>query len=77
MHNPKKILSPYIKEGMDVLDIGCGSGFFTAEIGELIGNGSFIGVDIQKGMLNQLENKISNSNLEKIVKIRLKLIQLI
>ncbi|MGL6298510.1 MAG: class I SAM-dependent methyltransferase [Methanobacteriaceae archaeon] len=69
LHNPKKILSPYIKEGMDVLDVGCGSGFFTVEIGELVGNGSVIGADIQKGMLDQLEKKINNSGLGKTVKI--------
>ena len=29
LQNPRKILSPYIKEGMTVLDIGCGPGFFS------------------------------------------------
>lgn len=69
MHNPKNILSPYIKEGMDVLDIRCGSGFFTVEIGELVGNGTVIEADIQKGMLDQLEKKINNNGLEKTAKI--------
>jgi len=29
LHNPQKILKPYIKEGMTVLDLGCGPGVFT------------------------------------------------
>ncbi len=32
LQNPKKILSPYIKEGMTVLDVGCGPGFFSIEM---------------------------------------------
>jgi len=28
LKNPQKILKPYIKEGMTVLDLGCGPGFF-------------------------------------------------
>jgi 2-polyprenyl-3-methyl-5-hydroxy-6-metoxy-1,4-benzoquinol methylase len=28
LQNPKNILAPYIQEGMTVLDVGCGPGFF-------------------------------------------------
>ncbi|MCD4808269.1 MAG: hypothetical protein K8R06_04975 [Methanosarcinales archaeon] len=28
VQNPKKILKDYAKEGMTVLDVGCGPGFF-------------------------------------------------
>jgi hypothetical protein len=28
IQNPYKILSPYVKEGMKVLDVGCGPRFF-------------------------------------------------
>jgi len=29
LQDPKKILGPYIKKGISVLDLGCGPGFFT------------------------------------------------
>ena len=29
LQNPQKILRPYIEEGMTVLDLGCGPGFFS------------------------------------------------
>jgi 2-polyprenyl-3-methyl-5-hydroxy-6-metoxy-1,4-benzoquinol methylase len=28
LQNPQRILAPYIQEGMTVLDVGCGPGFF-------------------------------------------------
>ena len=37
MHKPEIILKPYIKEGMVVLDMGCGPGYFTTEIAKLVG----------------------------------------
>ncbi len=37
-HPPKKILSPYILKGMQVLDIGCAMGFFSIPIGEMVGS---------------------------------------
>ena len=35
IQNPRKILSPYIKVGMKVMDIGCGPGFFSNEMAEM------------------------------------------
>jgi len=41
--NPKRILKPYIKDGMTVLDLGCGPGFFSVEIAKMMnGTGSVI-----------------------------------
>ena len=34
--NPQKILKPYIKAGMTVLDVGCGPGFFSVEIAKML-----------------------------------------
>jgi ubiquinone/menaquinone biosynthesis C-methylase UbiE len=63
--NPQKILSPYIKEGMTVLDIGCGPGFFTIDMAQMVGeNGKVIAADLQTGMLQKLKKKISNTELE-------------
>ncbi len=70
LQNPLKILKPYIKEGMSVLDIGCGPGFFTVPIAGLVGkNGKVIAADLQKGMLQKLYSKIKGTELEDRIKL--------
>jgi len=65
LQNPQKILSPYLTEGMKVLDIGCGPGFFSIEIAKIIGaNGKVFSVDLQEGMLNLIRKKIAGTELE-------------
>lgn len=61
IHNPKKILSQYIKEGDTAIDIGCGPGFFTIPMAELTGKkGRTIAADLQQGMLDIVKKKIKN-----------------
>jgi ubiquinone/menaquinone biosynthesis C-methylase UbiE len=70
LQNPHKILMPYIKEGMTVLDIGCGVGFFTIEIAKMIGtSGKVFAADLQEGMLQKIRDKITGTSLEKIISI--------
>ena len=65
LQDPRKILSPYIKEGMTVLDIGCGPGFFTMDIARLVGkSGRVIAADLQEGMLQSLRKKIRKTDVE-------------
>ena len=65
VQNPQKILSPYIKPGMTVLDIGCGPGFFSLEMAQLVGaSGRVIASDLQEGMLRKLADKIQGTELE-------------
>lgn len=65
LQDPWKILSPYIKEGMTVLDFGCGPGFFTIDIAQMVGNsGRVIAADLQEGMLQKLRGKIHGTELE-------------
>lgn len=65
LQNPRKILSPYIRDGMTVLDFGCGPGFFTISMAELVGlTGHVFAVDLQEGMLSLLESRIRGSMLE-------------
>lgn len=55
IQNPYKILKPHLREGMRALDIGCGPGFFTIPMAELVGEtGSVVAVDVQKQMLDLL-----------------------
>lgn len=63
--NPRKILQPYIKEGMTVLDVGCGPGFFTIDIAQLVGpSGQVIAADLQEGMLRIIRDKVQSTELE-------------
>jgi len=69
--NPYKILNHFIREGMTVMELGCGNGFFTIPLSKMVGNtGSVIGVDIQKGMLELLAQKTKNLNVKNIVLVK-------
>lgn len=66
VQNPRKILKPCIQEGMTVLDVGCGPGFFSIEMAKLVGeSGRVIAADLQDGMLQKIKNKIRGTALEK------------
>lgn len=65
LQNPKNILSPYIKEGMTVLDVGCGPGFFSLEMARMVGKfGRIIAADMQEGMLQIVKDKVKGTELE-------------
>jgi ubiquinone/menaquinone biosynthesis C-methylase UbiE len=55
-NNPYKIMGDYVKRGDTVADIGCGPGFFTLALAEMVGaEGRVIAIDLQKGMLDKVE----------------------
>ena len=63
--NPPKILKPYLREGMAVLDLGCGPGFFTLDMAHMVGSsGRVIASDLQDGMLEKLKTKIQGTSIE-------------
>jgi len=65
LQNPRKILGPYIKEGMTVLDVGCGPGYFSIDMAHLVGNtGRVIATDLQEAMLQKVRNKVQGTDLE-------------
>jgi ubiquinone/menaquinone biosynthesis C-methylase UbiE len=52
LHDPAALLSPYVREGMTVADLGCGMGYFSLALASLVGeSGIVIAVDIQQEML--------------------------
>jgi ubiquinone/menaquinone biosynthesis C-methylase UbiE len=56
--DPYKILSPYVKQGFTVIDIGPGMGYFTIPLLKLVGkDGKVIAVDIQEKMLIVLKRR--------------------
>ncbi|MDW7733456.1 MAG: class I SAM-dependent methyltransferase [Methanolobus sp.] len=71
LQNPQKILAPYVREGMDVLEVGCGPGFFTLDMAWMVGkSGKVVAVDLQEGMLEQVREKISGSDIEQNIELR-------
>ncbi len=66
LQNPRKILRPFVEKGMTVLDIGCGPGFFSIEMAEMVGEtGRVIASDLQEGMLDKVRDKIQGTRYEK------------
>jgi len=54
-----------MQEGMTVLDLGCGPGFFSIEIAKMLqGSGKVIAADLQDGMLEKVFAKIKGTELE-------------
>ena len=65
LQNPEKILARCVKEGMTVLDLGSGPGFFSVEAAKMVGkSGKVIAADVQEGMLKILKNKIKGKEIE-------------
>jgi ubiquinone/menaquinone biosynthesis C-methylase UbiE len=64
VHDPKKILSPYIRGGMNVLEPGPGRGFFTLEIARLVGpDGCVYASELQSSSINGLEKRAHKAKL--------------
>lgn len=56
-----------VKEGQTIADIGCGNGFYTLQLAELVGpNGRVLAVDIQPEMLALLGERASGAGIENI-----------
>ena len=72
LQNPKKIIAPLVQEGMTVVEIGPGMGFFTLEIAKQVAAaGRVIAIDIQPKMLEQLEQRAEKANLRQRIETRL------
>jgi 2-polyprenyl-3-methyl-5-hydroxy-6-metoxy-1,4-benzoquinol methylase len=67
IQNPRRILKKYLKTGDKILDLGCGPGFFTIDIAQLVGESGLVyAADIQEGMLDKVRKKISSYHLQNI-----------
>ena len=67
-HNPEKIFAPYVKKGMSVADIGCGLGYFSLGLANIVGEtGKVIAADIQPQMLSRMEKRAERAGLSSII----------
>ncbi|MTI69624.1 MAG: class I SAM-dependent methyltransferase [Firmicutes bacterium] len=69
---PKETLKKlYLKKGEDVLDIGCGIGYFTMAASEIIGdNGKVYATDVSRDMLKELEIRLHKKRKDNVKVIK-------
>jgi ubiquinone/menaquinone biosynthesis C-methylase UbiE len=68
---PKKILeSAGIRAGMQVLEVGCGTGFFTIVAGRMLrDNGSLIAMDRLPISVETVAKRVQEANLSNVVRV--------
>ena len=70
-HNPENILRPYMREGMTVLEVGSGMGFFTLPMARLVGeSGHVVCVDLQEKMLRAVKKRATRAGLIDRIELR-------
>jgi ubiquinone/menaquinone biosynthesis C-methylase UbiE len=71
LYDPEEVLGPYIKEGMNVLDLGCGMGFFSLPMAKMIGKrGKVVCIDLQEKMIKGLVKRAQKAGLSDRIKTR-------
>jgi ubiquinone/menaquinone biosynthesis C-methylase UbiE len=64
IHNPQKIVEPYVKPGATVVDVGCGMGLFSIAMAKIVGNGGrVIAVDLQQKMLDAMKRRAEKAGV--------------
>ena len=72
IHKPQKVLGNYVKEGMTVMDLGCGMGHFSIGMAKLVGGaGKVIAVDLQQKMLDVMRKRAQRAGLSDQIGTRL------
>jgi 2-polyprenyl-3-methyl-5-hydroxy-6-metoxy-1,4-benzoquinol methylase len=72
IHNPLRILGPYIRPGMTVIDYGSAMGYFSIPLAKLVGKqGKVFCFDIQDKMLEKLIHRANKAGVGEIIVPRL------
>jgi ubiquinone/menaquinone biosynthesis C-methylase UbiE len=70
--NPRLLLAELIRDGMTVIEPGCGMGFFTLDIARLVGpRGRVVALDVQPRMLAGLRRRAVKAGLGERIDARL------
>jgi len=63
-HKPQVILGDYVTPGMTVMDLGCGMGYFSVGMAEMVGDtGTVLAVDLQQKMLATVMKRARRAGL--------------
>jgi ubiquinone/menaquinone biosynthesis C-methylase UbiE len=69
--HPKKMLGPYVRPGMTVVEVGPAMGFFTLPLGRMVGpDGRVVAVDLQERMLRRIDEKARRAGLSDRIETR-------
>ena len=72
LHHPEAILSPYVRPGDTVIDIGPGMGYFSIPLARLVGPaGQVIAIDVQAEMLEALARRARRSGISERIQLHL------
>jgi len=64
VHDPARLLRPFVRAGMLVLEPGPGMGFFTLDLARLVGpTGRVVAVDVQSRMIEGLRRRARRKDL--------------
>jgi len=70
-YDPCRLLAPYIREGMTVIEPGPGMGYFTLELARRVGpGGRVIAIDVQPKMLARLMRRAEKCGLLERLDVR-------
>jgi ubiquinone/menaquinone biosynthesis C-methylase UbiE len=62
VHDRRAVLAPYVAPGMTVADLGCGFGYFTLGLAELVGPaGRVLAVDVQQEQLDHTARRCARA----------------
>ena len=65
--HPKRLIDPYIEDGQVVADLGCGSGYYTLALAELVGSaGKVYAIDLDKKAIRALAKKAEKGGYRNI-----------
>jgi len=68
---PEEVLAPHLKSGITAMDVGCGMGYFSLPMAELVGpSGRVICVDLQERMIRSLRKRASRAGLSDRIETR-------
>lgn len=72
LHRPERLLGPYVRSGMTVMDVGCGMGYFSVALAAMVGgDGRVISVDLQPEMLEVVAARVKKTGLADRIEIHL------
>lgn len=64
VHEPRQLLSGYVRPGMTVADLGCGLGYFSIGMAGLVGReGRVLAVDLQPKMLEKAARRAAATGM--------------